>query len=161
MFKNKTVKRGALTGGTAAIIATGFIAGWEGLRTEAYLDPVGIPTICYGSTRGVQVGDVKTVQECKDLLTDELLIYLHAVDDYIYVPMPDTRRAALTSFAYNVGIENFKRSTMRKKMNQGDIRGACNELSKWVFAKGIKLRGLVRRREAERQLCLEGLPADV
>lgn len=161
IFKLNAVKRGALTGGSAAVIAAGFIAGWEGLRTEAYLDPVGIPTICYGSTHGVQIGDVKTVQECNDLLTDELLVYLQAVDDYIYVPMPDTRRAALTSFAYNVGIENFKRSTMRKKMNAGDTLGACNELTKWVFAKGIKLKGLVRRRDAEKALCLEGLPADV
>jgi len=149
-------KKTALAGSSAAALAAAFIAPWEGLETKAYLDPVGIPTICYGHTRGVELGDEMSAEECDALLNDEILEYLQAVDNYIYVPMPDTRRAALTSFAYNVGIENFKRSTLRKKLNAGDVVGGCNELSKWVFAKGIKLRGLIRRRESERALCLEG-----
>jgi lysozyme len=136
------------------------VAGWEGLSTKAYYDPVGIPTICYGHTRGVEIGDTLTRERCDELLQTELKDYLEAVDAYVRLPMPDTRRAALTSFAYNVGVGNFERSTLLRKMNAGDIRGACNELSRWVFARGIKLRGLVRRREAERQLCLEGLPED-
>lgn len=161
MFKNKTVRNTSLTGGAVLLIATPFVADWEGLRTKAYLDPVGIPTVCYGHTRGVELGDEYTPAQCQEMLNEEIRPYLQAVDDYIYVPMPDTRRAALTSFAYNVGIENFKRSTLRKKMNAGDTRGACNELKRWVFARGQWLRGLMRRREAERQLCLEGLPEDV
>lgn len=143
-----------------AAIAAPFIGSWEGLRTAAYLDPVGIPTVCYGHTRGVELGDAYTVEQCNHMLNEELKEYLAAVDDYIYVPMPDTRRAALTSFAYNVGIENFKRSTMRRLINDGRTRAACDQLKRWVFARGIKLRGLVRRREAERQLCLQGLPVE-
>ena len=158
IFK-KAPKRTALTG--VVLIASPFIATWEGLETSAYLDPVGIPTICYGHTKGVAIGDTKTKEECGALLNEELLEYLEAVDDYIYVPMPDTRRAALTSFSYNVGIENFKRSTLRKLMNEGKTREACEQLDRWIFAKGIKLRGLIRRREAEKELCLEGLPVDV
>jgi len=148
------------TAGVAAI-ATPFIGKWEGLRIEAYLDPVGIPTICYGSTKGVELGQAMTKEECDALLNEELKIYLKAVDDFIFVPMPDTRRAALTSFTYNVGIENFKKSTLRRLMNEGQTRAACEELSRWVFAKGIKLRGLIRRRDEEKRLCLEGLTEEI
>lgn len=155
------VKNGILGASAAAmLIATPFVASREGLRTSAYLDPVGIATICNGSTTGVELGQEKTVTECNELLQEELTDYMKAVDRYISVPMPVTRRAALTSFAYNVGIGNFRRSTLRIYMNSGQTLRACNELSRWVFAKGIRLRGLIRRREAERQLCLEGLPRD-
>ncbi len=160
IFKSmgRAPKRTASAGLVMAVVSIG---AFEGLRTDAYLDPVGIPTICYGHTRGVEIGDQVNAQECHDLLTVEVQEYLQAVDDFIFVPMPDTRRAALTSFAYNVGIANFKRSTLRKLMNEGKTRAACDELSRWVFARGIKFRGLVRRREAERQMCLKGLPVDV
>ena len=155
----------ALTAGTVGIIgvasiAVPFIAGWEGLRLDAYYDPVGIPTICYGHTRGVGIDNITTKSYCDALLNEEIMLYLNAVDDYIHLPMPDTRRAALTSFAYNVGISNFKRSTLRRLMNAGHTVAACNELKRWVFARGIKLRGLIRRREAERQLCLIGTKAE-
>lgn len=146
---------------SASVIATPFIAKHEGLRLAAYYDPVGIPTICYGYTRGVNIEDERTQQECDHLLNNEVTKYINLVDNYIDVPMPDTRRAALASFAYNVGEGNFKRSTLRKLMNEGQTRRACNELSRWVWAQGVRLRGLIRRREAERQLCLEGLPEDV
>nr|DAQ81604.1 MAG TPA: endolysin R21 like protein [Caudoviricetes sp.] len=142
--------------GAVGLIAVPFVSDFEGLRTAAYLDPVGIPTICYGSTHGVRIGDQKTKAECDRLLETELLQYLVAVDTYVNVPMPDTRRAALTSFAYNVGIENFRRSTLVRLMNAGQTRAACDQLTRWVFAKGQFLRGLLRRREAERALCLQG-----
>jgi lysozyme len=161
-IKASGIRKGIAGGGVAALlIATPFVGQWEGLRTSAYLDPVGIPTICYGSTHGVKIGQEKTVAECDQLLETELIEYYRAVEEGIDVPLPPARAAALTSFAYNVGISNFNRSTLRRLMNEGKTRQACDELGKWVFAKGMKLRGLVRRREAERQLCLEGLPQDV
>jgi lysozyme len=79
------------------------------------------------------------------------------VQSSIANPQPDTRIAALTSFAYNVGIDNFRKSTLLRKLNAGDIVGACNELPRWNKAKGQVLPGLVKRREAERQLCLKGI----
>ena len=158
----RAIKRGGLISSVGVLlIATPFVGGWEGLVLKASYDPVGIPTGCYGHTRGVTLGDQYTVEQCELLLNLELMEYLHAVDDYIYVPMPDTRRAALTSFAYNVGIENFKRSTLRRLMNNGSTAEACDELKRWVFAKGIRLRGLVRRRDAERELCLQGTRNEV
>jgi lysozyme len=143
--------------GAAMLIALPLVAGWEGLRTDAYLDAVGVPTICYGSTEGVRVGQSKTVGECDQLLQKELKTYLQAVDGLVIVPITAERRAALASFAYNVGVENFKRSTLLRKLNGGDTLGACNELRRWVYAKGKYLRGLARRREAERKLCIVGL----
>lgn len=65
--------------------------------------------------------------------------------------------AAYLSFIYNVGVGAFADSTLRVKLFKGDRRGACNELSRWVYADGKKLAGLVKRREAERQVCLKDL----
>lgn len=141
--------------GAALAIATPFIAKHEGLRQHAYLDPVRVPTICYGSTLGVNIGDYKSKKECDDLLGKEIYGFMTAVDKAVTVDLPPARRAALTSFAYNVGVANFKRSTLLKKLNAGDTVGACNELDRWVYAKGKKLNGLVKRRKEEKKLCLQ------
>lgn len=122
----------------------------------AYLDPVRVPTICYGHTEGVKLGQTKTDEQCADMLADELGDYMRIVEKYAKSPMPDTRKAALTSFVYNVGHHNFRKSTLLKKLNAGDTVGACNELPRWVYAKGVRLRGLELRREAEKELCLIG-----
>lgn len=151
----KTKLAVALGGGalTIAVVVTGH---FEGLRTAAYLDPVGIPTICYGSTSGVRLGQRKTVAECDALLKGELRQYQAAVDRAIRQPMPATRRAALTSFAYNVGVGAFQRSSVARRLNAGDVQGGCDALRRWVYAGGRELPGLVKRREAERELCLMG-----
>jgi lysozyme len=136
------------------VIATPFVADFEGLRQHAYHDAVGVPTICYGSTQGVYIGQHKTKAECDALLQQALGHFLAVIDRHVTVAMPETRRAALASFAYNVGEGAFRRSTLLRKLNAGDTVGACNELRRWVYAGGKKLRGLVRRREEERKLCL-------
>ncbi|MGB0817423.1 MAG: lysozyme [Candidatus Puniceispirillaceae bacterium] len=159
-FRTKALGVGAAGILGVVAIAGPFVAGWEGLRTDAYLDPVGIPTICYGHTRGVEIGHRATREHCEQLLAGELIEYAEAVHERVMVPMPDTRFAALTSFAYNVGIGNFERSTMLRLLNDGRTREACNELTRWVFAKGRILRGLQRRRHAEKELCLQGLPEE-
>lgn len=133
------------------------IAGFEGLRTAAYLDPVGIPTICFGHTASVQIGDVKTVRQCEELLTDEVITFGLDVANMTTTPLSHEEMAAYTSFAYNVGTGAFSSSTLLRKLNAGDRVGACNELTRWVYAKGIKLPGLVKRRAEERELCLSGL----
>lgn len=118
---------------------------------------MGIPTICEGITAGVRMGDMATPAECDALLERELQRAVDAVDRQVLVPLPDTRRAALASFVYNVGEGQLARSTLLRKLNAGDVRGACAELSRWVYAGGKKLGGLVRRRAAERELCEVGL----
>lgn len=141
----------------AAAIAVTLIASWEGLRTKAYLDPIGIPTICYGHIQGVQIGDVKTVKECETLLNGEMMHYLQGVRRMATVNISPEELAAYTSFSYNVGLDAFRRSTLLSKLNAGDRVGACDQLMRWVYAGGRKLQGLVNRREAERELCLSGL----
>ena len=138
-------------------IATTCVAGFEGLRQVAYRDPVGIPTICFGETKGVRMGDKASLDECKGMLADSLEIANAGVSSCAKVDLPDDTRAAMVSFTYNVGVGTFCRSTMAKKLNAHDLAGACNELPRFVYAKGVKLPGLVRRRAEERRICLAGL----
>lgn len=142
--------------GVSAAICLGisFVAGWEGKRNSAYLDLVKIPTICYGHTKDVSIGDIKSDKECEELLTSEILYFNTIVDKHVTVSLSDNQRAALISFVYNVGESNFKRSTLLRKLNAGDYIGACNELPRWVYAGGKQVQGLLNRREAERLLCL-------
>lgn len=138
-------------------IAVGIVGGFEGLRTVAYLDPVGIPTACFGETQGVRMGDKFTVEECRQMLGERVLEFGNAVDRCITYPMPDKRKAAFTSLAYNIGSEAFCKSSIVRKYNKGDVVGACEAMLLYVKAGGITLPGLVRRREQERTLCMEGL----
>lgn len=137
-------------------ICVGCVASFEGLRTVAYRDPVGIPTVCFGETNGVRLGDKYTAEECRAMLGGRVAEFGRAVDRCVTVELPPARKAALVSFAYNVGVSAFCSSTLVKKLNRGDVSGACNELPRWTKAKGFELPGLVKRREQERQLCLEG-----
>lgn len=153
MFKKMLAGIGALS---ALAIAVPMVGGFEGLRENAYYDTGGVPTICYGETKHVYIGQTIDKAECERMLNDRLGEFMSYVDYKVIVPMPDTRRAALASFTYNVGKGAFRRSTLLKKLNRGDTVGACNELRRWVYDDGNILLGLVRRREAERKMCLIG-----
>ncbi len=138
-------------------IASAVVTHFEGLRTKAYVDPVGIPTVCFGHTATAALGQVKTATECQQLLEADLMIAIKAVDSLVTVRLPVERRAALVSFVYNVGAAQLAGSTLLRKLNAGDVRGACAEFDRWVYAGGVKLNGLVARRAEERQLCEVGL----
>lgn len=143
----------------AAVVALAMPATmyYEGLELKAYLDPIGKPTLCYGETQGVKMGDTATESQCKEMLAIKLGYISYRIDMLVEPELPKAVHAAAVDLVYNVGEGAFKRSTMIKKLNAGDFRGACNELSKWVYAGGIKLNGLVKRREYWRQQCLAGL----
>lgn len=150
--------RNRVIGGVVAVsigIATPIVMYFEGRENHAYIDPVGIPTICYGSTHGVRIGDYKSNRDCDALLEKELTSFAVQVHKEILIPVKPNVLAALTSFSYNVGMANFRKSTLLKKLNAGDVRGACRELPRWVYAKGKKLNGLVKRRQKEMELCLQ------
>ena len=153
---------GAAGGFTAAValttgIALSIVKDHEGLSLRAYQDSVGIQTICHGHTGDVKPGQRKTLPECNDLLNKDLAIAQSEVERLVKVPLTPERHAALSSFVFNVGAKKLASSTLLKKLNSGDTRGACEELSRWVYAGKEKLRGLVRRRAVERQLCEVGL----
>lgn len=146
-------------GATAAVIATSFVGTKEGLALVAYQDSVKVWTICYGHTHGVQPGQKATKEECDSLRASEVGKTLSEVDRLVTVPMSEARRAAVTSFAYNVGTGALARSTFLQKLNAGHPK-ACDEILRWVFAGGKDCRdpandcaGIVTRREQEAQLC--------
>ncbi len=152
-------------GGAAAvcIAAAAFIGPWEELRTKAYPDALArnIPTVCYGETRGVKLGDVYTKLECHNMLAkavkqfhDGLRRCLPELDN-----IPIGAQVAFTSWSYNVGTGAACRSTLVRKANAGDLMGACNQLPRWNRASGLVIKGLSNRRGAERALCLEALGA--
>lgn len=140
------------------------VAKWEGKRNAAYLDPVGIPTICYGHTRTVTKLDVSNGRtlsdaQCSQLLREELVEYrdgIHAffTPETVLSSLPPKRDAAFSSFAYNVGINGAGKSTATRRLNEGNVAGACEAITWWNKAGGRVLRGLVRRRSEEASLCL-------
>ncbi len=142
----------------ACALAVGMVAGFEGKVNRGYLDPVNIPTDCYGHTGpDVKVGQTKTDTQCMDSLAHDLVTHGLEIQRCITVKVPDPSMAAFISFGYNVGASNFCSSTLVKKLNAGDLAGACAELSKWTKAKGKIWPGLVKRRAAERAYCERGL----
>lgn len=151
-FRNKTT---VITSAAVLTIATPFIAREEGLRTKAYLDSVGVPTICYGETENVKLGDTKTVPECNAMLYAKLGVTALAIDQLVQVPLTANTQAALTSWAYNVGLNAARKSTLIKLANAGNIKAACEQLPKWKWAGGQPI--LLDRRNRELQLCLTGL----
>lgn len=140
-------------GYVALVVA--LVGGFEGLRTKAYRDPVGIPTVCFGETKGVKMGDQYTKAQCETMLIARLEEFRAGVDKCLKVPMPDERKAAVVSLAYNIGTGAFCKSTVARKLNAGDVQGGCDAFMMWTKAKGITLPGLVTRRKVERDLCLK------
>ena len=147
----------AIVGAGAAALAVPLVQHFEGTVFSTYRDPVGIITACTGHTGSeLKMGQTYTREQCEEMLYKDLAKHADALS-CVRVPLTDGQRAAFLSFAFNVGDDAFCRSTLVRKANVGDINGACAELSRWTYASGKQLPGLVRRRAAERQLCEQGL----
>jgi lysozyme len=150
----------AAVGGGAIAIASALTGptgndGLEGVRYDPYQDVVGVWTVCYGHTgKDIMLGKKYTEAECRRFCKD-LNAVARQINPYIQKPIPETMRGALYSFAYNVGAGNFQTSTLLRKINQGDQK-VCDQLRRWTYAKGKQWKGLVTRREIEREVCLWG-----
>ena len=138
------------------------IKDFEGFSPNVYRDPVGVPTIGYGSTwdsSGERVTmdhpDI-TEAEGEELLYGEIHNAEKAVGKLITAELTENMYAALVSLTYNIGSGNLQRSTLRKELNYGNYDDAADEFPKWRKAGGRVLPGLVRRRAAERELFLDG-----
>ena len=134
---------------------------FEGFSSEVYLDPIGIPTIGYGSTWDAK-GDRVTVEhpaitktEATKLLKREARHVEKAIRRLIKAELTENMFSSLCSWAYNVGTGNLQRSTLRMKLNRGNYEDAADEFPKWRRGGGRILKGLVLRRAAERELFLQ------
>ncbi|WP_241172778.1 lysozyme [Serratia marcescens] len=144
----------AAAGGGAMAIAAVLIPSLEGLEYKPYRDVAGVLTVCYGHT-GADIipGKAYTEAECKAMLDKDLVPFARSVERSVKVPASEYQKAALISFSYNVGIKAFESSTLLKKLNAGDSSGACDEMKRWNKAGGKVWKGLVNRREVEREIC--------
>jgi len=143
----------------ALALAAYIVPRFEGLALDPYADVGGVLTVCYGETHGVEQRHY-TPAECKAMLQTSLAS--HGADLAACMPtgLPDHVQAAVLIFGYNVGAKAFCDSTMARKLQSGDIAGACTELSRWTRVAGrdcrdpaAKCGGIVKRREVERAMC--------
>lgn len=131
---------------------------FEGFSPKPYLCPAGYWTIGYGHVITAQdkdnYRDPITEAEAEALLKKDVFKAEKAVLRLIKVPLTDGQFDALVDFVFNLGGGALQRSTLRAKLNRGEYLDAADEFLKWVWAGGRKLKGLVRRRIAERELFL-------
>lgn len=130
---------------------------FEDCKLEAYLCPAGVPTIGWGHTKGVKLGDKITQDKADSLFEQDYHEAEQQVQEVVTAFLSDQQLGALTSFVFNLGIGQLKASTLLKKLNQNDYKGAGDEFRKWIYSNGKILPGLVKRREMERMVFLDGI----
>ena len=130
------------------------IKAFEGCRLDAYQDVVGIWTIGFGSTEGVAPGMHISPEEAEQRLLDHLQVLMGEITDIVPDDTTENQFSALVCLAYNIGIGNLRSSTLIRKLCSGDTQGAADEFLRWDKAGGKVVTGLLRRREAERELFL-------
>ncbi|MBK1837601.1 lysozyme [Azospirillum sp. YIM B02556] len=136
--------------------AVDLVKHFEGLYLTAYLCPAGVPTIGYGHTANVTMGETITAEQADAFLAADLTAAAGHVDALVTVALNDDQRGALSSFVFNLGAGSLQSSTLLKLLNAGDYAGADGQFGRWVYAtvngKPTKLPGLVARRAAEAAL---------
>lgn len=133
-----------------------FLKGWESLRLKAYLDAVQVPTIGYGRTAGVRMGDTCTAEQADKWLREEVDETWHAIDHGIHQTLAQHEMDACTALSFNIGVGAFLSSTLLSRLNNGDFGSAADQFLKWCKG-GRPLRtipGLAKRRAAERAMFL-------
>jgi lysozyme len=136
--------------------AADFVAPFEGFRSEEYVCPGGVLTFGYGSLVR-NYPDVQfpvTPHEARKYLMEDLEDALRAVDELVTARLNINQTVALVSFVHNVGRQAFANSTLLRFLNLEAYNGAAQEFTRWNKSKGNVLRGLTRRREAEKTLFL-------
>lgn len=140
---------------------------WEGFRPGAYDDlnqdwkpgdfVLGTLTIGYGHTgQDVEPESRINKRQAHSLLVADLKRFEAAVDQAVKVALTDNQFGALVSFAFNVGVSGFRKSTLLRKLNQSDYDAVPEELMRWVHSKGRRIQGLANRRAAEAGLWSRG-----
>ena len=142
-----------------SLFGVDLICGFEGKRLVAYDDGVGVWTIGFGTTVypnsiKVKKGDACTEAQAKAYMAHDLKKFESAVNNAVKIPLNQNQFDALVSLAYNIGTGAFSKSTLVKKLNGNDIRGAADQFDVWVNAGGKRMQGLVNRRAKEKALFL-------
>jgi lysozyme len=146
------VKAGALAFSAAALIT---LAVNEGYSDHAYIPVKGdVPTIGYGTTEGVQMGDRTTPIAALKALNRDVAKYENDIKKCIKVPISQHEFDAYVDFAYNVGPRAFCNSTLVGLLNAGQYTNACKELLRWNRFHGRVLEGLTKRRHEEYDTCM-------
>lgn len=156
----KPPRRGllAIVGAAAAAALFVFTPAQEGRVLKTYRDIGGVLTYCDGATENAQAGKVYTPAECDAQLDRDL--ERHAAGIAKCIPMDRLtagQKVAFVDAAFNIGVPAFCGSSMARRINAGDVVGACDALLMWNRAGGKEVLGLTRRRQRERELCLKGL----
>lgn len=129
---------------------------FEGCKLTAYQDVKGVWTIGYGTTMinhsKVTKGMAITQSKADQLITEHLNQIVPKITKLVTVPINNNQLCALIDFCYNLGIGTLQRSTLLKKLNNRDYRGASEQFTRFVYAGGVYYKGLARRREAEKAL---------
>lgn len=135
---------------------------FEGCRLAPYRDAVGLWTIGWGHLvsrdKEATPPDPISQAEADALLAADLARMAASVGRLTRVALADGQFAALVSFAFNVGAGNLQASTLLRLVNRADHAGVPAQFERWVYAGGVKLAGLVRRRAAEAALYAGGQP---
>lgn len=160
--------------GAAAIIAAVFlIEPWEGEVKNSsgehvvYIDATGTPTVCRGLTQAfvkepLIKGKTFTEEQCLDMEVKALKHFEGIVQEKVKTDFKSVfQEAAFISFSWNSGAGNFSNSTMLRLKNEGKDELVCDQLLRWVYSKGVKLKGLENRRGDERRYCLGEVDAEV
>ena len=125
---------------------------FEGCKLEAYLCPAGVPTIGFGCTTDVRLGDTINQQMADFMLLRDLARFEKGVERLVHVDITENQFSALVSFAFNLGLGNLGNSTLLKMINAGSPEAAAVQFTRWNRANGKVLEGLTRRRIAEQKL---------
>lgn len=128
---------------------------FEGLELKAYKDGNGIPTIGYGHTQGVCMGDTCTKEQANAWLSEDLRTAEHAIGSLVKAPLNQNQYDALVSLCYNIGQGHFAQSTVLRELNQGHTQQAADGFLMWNRVAGKVTPGLMNRREQERALFLK------
>lgn len=157
----KNLKAALLAAGISGAVALSgavLIAPHEGKVNEVYLDPANILTSCYGHTgKELKPGMKFSDDQCLQQLAGDLVEHNKQLLSVVKVPLSEGEHAAYLSFVYNVGIGQFRKSTLLANLNEGFRVSACNQLMRWIYIKGKESNGLRTRRAAERKMCLKDL----
>ncbi|MDD3965329.1 MAG: lysozyme [Candidatus Moranbacteria bacterium] len=150
MIQRKTIA--ALSLSAAALVS---LVLSEGYSDRAIVPvPGDVPTIGFGTTTGVKLGDTITPPKALARALVDVQKFEGALKKCVKVPLSQNEYDVWIQFSYNVGSSAFCNSTAVRKLNKGDYEGACREIDNWVYVKGKRIQGLVNRRAKERDLCL-------